>query len=356
MSTPGTGKGTVWFVVPDGLDDPTRPSGGNVYDARVRDGLTGLGWRVVELACGASWPEPDPADHTRLRSMLGTVPDDGVLLVDGLVGSAAAEVLVPQARRLRLVPLVHMPFGSDHERSLMGVSAAVLTTSRWTREWLLQRCPALPAERFEVAEPGVDMADPVPGTERSGELLCVAAVTATKGHDVLISALAGLRDLEWRLTLVGPLDRENAFVAGLRGQLVDAELVERVRFAGTCSREEVHKAYAEADVLVLASRAETYGMVVTEALAHGLPVIASTAGGVPEALGRTEDGSLPGLLVAVDDAAALEGALRSWLTDPLCRSRLRRAAALRRLTLPSWSGTAATVSAALAAISAEVAR
>ncbi len=65
-------------------------------------------------------------------------------------------------------------------------------------------------------------------------------------------------------------------------------------------------------------------MVVTEALAHGLPVVASAVGGVPEALGHGDDGSTPGLLVRPDDPAALAGALRRWLEDPRRRRRLRR--------------------------------
>ena len=124
-------------------------------------------------------------------------------------------------------------------------------------------------------------------------------------------------------------------------------LDERITFAGACSQDEVEKAYAEADVVLLASRGESYGMVVTEALAHGLPVIASAVGGVPEALGHAEGGGTPGLLVRPDDADALASALRRWLTDPLRRRRLRRAAGLRRLTLTGWTRTTADLSAVL---------
>jgi glycosyltransferase involved in cell wall biosynthesis len=350
----GSQHPAVWFVVPVGIDDPTRPTGGNIYDHRVRDGLTGLGWDVHDLAAPGSWPHPEPSDLDRLREVVSDVPDGDLVLVDGLVGSAAGDVLCPESARLRLVVLVHMPFDTMGERRLLETASAVVTTSRWTREWLLEHY-RLPDDLVVVAQPGVDMVDPVAGTAGGGELLCVATVTAGKGHDVLVAALAQVQDLDWRLTLVGPLDRDPGFVEAVRGQVAGLGLAERVRFAGACSREEVGKAYAEADVLVLASRAESYGMVVTEALAHGLPVVAGAVGGVPEALGRAGDGSTPGLLVRPDDVDALASALRRWLTDPLRRHRLRRAARQRRLTLTGWPRTTADLSTVLIQVR-EVAR
>jgi glycosyltransferase involved in cell wall biosynthesis len=194
------------------------------------------------------------------------------------------------------------------------------------------------------------MADPVPGTEAGGELLCVASVVAAKGQDTLLAALGTVADLDWRCTLVGPLDLDPDFVDELHKTAADTGIADRVVFAGTLSYDEVQAAYESADLLVLPSRGESYGMVVTEALAHGLPVVASSVGGVPEALGHGEDGSTPGLLVRPDDAGALAGALRRWLEDPRRRRRLRRSAGARRLTLTTWSRTTAQVAGALEAV------
>ena len=115
-------------------------------------------------------------------------------------------------------------------------------------------------------------------------------------------------------------------------------LRDRVRFPGPRTGAELDRAYAAADLLVLASHAETYGMVVTEALARGLPVLAADVGGVTEALGHGEDGTRPGLLVPPGDPAALGAALRRWLGDAELRARLRRAARERRASLRRWAG------------------
>jgi glycosyltransferase involved in cell wall biosynthesis len=101
-------------------------------------------------------------------------------------------------------------------------------------------------------------------------------------------------------------------------------------------------------LLVVPSHAETYGLVVTEALARSVPVIATEVGGVTEALGYGEDGTRPGLLVPPGDPAALAAALRAWLEHAELRDRLRRAARQRRATLRPWAGTAAAVADVLA--------
>lgn len=327
------------LVVPDGVDDPARPSGGNTYDRRLRGGLLATAWDVREHAVAGRWPRPRGGDLGALARVIADVPDGALTLVDGLIASAAPGVLVPGAARLRLVVLVHMPLEDDGEAAVLDAASAVVTTSRWTRERLLARYPLRP-ERVHVAEPGVDPAPPAPGTGTGGALLCVAAVTPDKGHEVLLGALARVADEPWRCDCVGPLDRDAGFAAAVRRQAAADGIAGRVTFRGPLAGDELDRAYQAADVTVLASRAETYGMVVTEALARGLPVIASGVGGVPEALGRTPGGRLPGLLVPPGDAVALAGALREWLRDAGLRHRLRESARERRTALPGWAQTA----------------
>ncbi len=348
----------VHVVVPDGIDDPARPSGGNAYDRRICRGLAASGWTVHERPVPGAWPRPDANARAALTDVLAAVSDGTVVLLDGLIASAVPEVLIAAADRLRLVVLVHMPLGdaaSDdlaadtraREHAALSAAAAVVTTSRWTRARLLDLYTLTPA-LVHVAEPGVEPAELAPGTATGGALLCVAAVAPHKGHDVLVAALTTLVDLEWRCTCVGPLDRDPGFVDEVVHRANKGRIDDRVRFTGPLDLPHLDAAYAAADLLVLASRAETYGMVVAEGLAHGLPVVATGVGGVPEALGQASDGTPPGLLVPADDAVALAAALRRWLVEPALRQRLRFAAGQRRSTLPGWSTPTALISDVLA--------
>jgi glycosyltransferase involved in cell wall biosynthesis len=282
------------------------------------------------------------ADPAALARALAHIPDDAVVLLDGLIASPAPDALVPEANRVRQVVLLHMPLGDAREREVLEAAAAVVVTSDWSR----RRVEALYGLTAQVAEPGVDAADPRPGSAAGDRLLCVAAVTPAKGHDVLLDALATVGDLSWCCTCVGSLDRDPAFADRVRDR------APRVRFTGPRTGADLDRAYAAADLLVLPSRAETYGMVVTEALARGVPVLASDVGGVREALG---DGGA-GLLVPPGDAAALGAALRRWLSDAELRARVRRAARERRASLRGWDATAAEVAGVLTEVAAVVAR
>ena len=265
-----------------------------------------------------------------------------MVLLDGLIASAAPEALVPHARRLRQVVLVHMPLGRPPRRArgrCDGARAAVVTTSAWTRR-RLGELYALPADRVHVAEPGVDAAGLAPGTAAGDALLCVAAVTPDKGHDVLLDALATATDLSWRCACVGSLDRDPAFADGVRRRALDGGLGDRVRFPGPRTGAELDRAYAAADLLVLASHAETYGMVVTEALARGVPVLAADVGGVTEALGHGADGTRPGCWSRPATRRPSAPRCARWLGDAELRERLRRAARERRATLRGWAATA----------------
>ncbi|MGC4109471.1 MAG: glycosyltransferase family 4 protein [Nocardioides sp.] len=339
---------TVYAVVPQGVDDPTRPSGGNVYDRRVLQGLATLGWSVTELPLVGSWPRPEPIDLLELDTLLVGIPSGSVVLVDGLIASGAAEVLPRYAARLRVVVLLHMPLGPDRgERHVLASAAAVVTTSDWSRSrvrvWYGLRDVA-------VALPGVDAPGPHAGdlgphasTGGGTSLLCVAAVHPGKGHDLLFEALAELGDRAWTLTCVGSLEIDPGYVTALQTQVYARTWERRVIFTGPLTGAAVASAYHAADLLVLPSRSESYGMVVVEAVARGLPVVATAVGGVPEALGGAPAGALPGLLVPPDDPAALSGALRAWLDDPGLRERLADVARSRRSTLRSWAATSSDI-------------
>lgn len=352
----------VHVVVPDTIDDPALPSGGNTYDRRICAGLTAIGWSVHRETVRGRWPRPETQARATLRRVLAALPDGAVALLDGLIASGTPEVVVPEAGRLRLVVLVHMPLGERldddswgpagvAEQAVLSAAAAVVTTSDWTRRWLMDRYALSPA-RLHVAEPGVETAALAPGTREGGELLCVAAVTPDKGHDQLLTALAGVADLPWRCICAGALTLDPGFAQRLVRQARVSGIADRVRFVGPLAGVDLERLYAASDVLLLASRAETYGLVVTEALARGLPAVVMSVGGVPEALGHGPEGTRPGLLVPPGDPHALAGALRSWLSEAELRELLRNAARGRRLTLSPWSVTSGRIASVLAQVAA----
>jgi glycosyltransferase involved in cell wall biosynthesis len=356
---PMTDPSPVHVVLPGEVDDPTMPSGGNTYDRRVCHGLAAAGRPVHEIAVPGTWPRPGTAARAKLARSLAALPDGSVVLLDGLVACGVPDVVVPQARRLALAVLVHLPLADEtglapesaealnaRERETLHAASAVVATSAWAARRLIDH-HGLVASRVHVVAPGTDPAPLASGTGGASRLLCVASVTARKGQDLLIEALAAVADLPWHCVCVGPPGRDPAYAAALRHLIGRAGLGDRVRLAGPRTGERLAGAYAAADLVVLASRAETYGMVVTEALARGIPVLATAVGGVPQALGQAPDGGVPGILVPPEDPAALAAALRRWFGEPELRRRLRISARHRRRMLQPWQETSRRMAAVL---------
>jgi glycosyltransferase involved in cell wall biosynthesis len=346
----------VHVVVPEGFEDPGQPSGGNVYDQRVCAGLAEAGWEVLVATAAAAWPVPGPAARTDLARVVSAIADGETVLIDGLIASTAAAQLLPHAGRLRLTVLLHMPLatavGTHHdtsaersERAVLRAAASVVVTSEWTRRQILTRY-AIPPGRVHVARPGTDRVA-APARPVRGHLICVGVLGWHKGQDLLVEALASLAGRDWHCVLAGSLDRDPGFAEQLRTRITHLGYGHRIRLSGVLTGAALSHLYATADLLVAPSRSETYGMTVTEALAHGLPVIAADVGGLPEALGSTADGARPGQLIPPGDPAALAAALAGWLGDEDHRQRLRAAARQRRPTLPGWAQTTGEIANAL---------
>jgi glycosyltransferase involved in cell wall biosynthesis len=332
----------VYFVVPADVADETVPSGGNTYDREVADGLTALGWTVTRLPVTGPGP---------LADALRDLPDGALVLADGLVVCGAPDVVVPATARLRVLVLVHMPraneFGlpapvaadlDSRERAVLHAAAAVIATSPWSARHIAARHGL---SHVDVATPGTHPAALARGTDGASRLLCVAAVTRGKGLDLLVDALARVAELAWTCDLVGSLHRDPGYVEHVRRLIERHGLTGRVRLLGPHADPAAD--YARADLCVLASRTETFGMVVTEALARGIPVLATDVDALPDTLGRAPDGNVPGLLVP-PDVDALADALRNWLTDPALRTTLSKAAVARRASIQGWAHTATAIS------------
>uniref|UniRef100_UPI0038CC13B2 glycosyltransferase family 4 protein n=1 Tax=Actinomycetospora lemnae TaxID=3019891 RepID=UPI0038CC13B2 len=318
--------------------DPALVSGGDVYDARVIDGLRARGVVVHDAQLAGTWPRPGDAARRALAAVLRGA---GPVLLDGLVAGGVPDVVVPHAARLAV--LVHLPLGEEHpdlaadEHAVLRTARAVVATSPWTARRLHQQ-----GVDATVAVPGVDPAPRAAGTDGAHRLLCLGAVTPTKGQDLLVAALAALREHPWTLDLVGPTGRDPAFVADLRATVARHGLGDRVRITGPRTGADLDAVWHAADLLVAPSRVETYGMVVTEARARGIPVVASDVGGLPDTLANG------GVLTPPEDVPALVATLRRWFADHAHRDGLRVSARSPRCRLTTWTQTSRRVEQALA--------
>jgi glycosyltransferase involved in cell wall biosynthesis len=342
------GVAVVHFVVPDGIDDPDRVSGGNVCDRHVRDGLRQLGWDVRMSAVDINAP-------SQVHGVLSQVPDGEVVLIDGLVAGHSPAALEVESERLRIVILAHMvsaaftdadPQEVEGERRALMVARCVIATSAWTRSELLKRNLA-PYGQIVVAPPGADEAAPATGTPTGGALLCVGVVAPHKGQDTLVEALAELgSDTAWTCTIAGSLDVSPEFADRVSRLAADAGIGDRVRMAGVLAEDELDRAYGHADLLVAPSRAESYGMAIADALRRGIPVVASSVGGIPQ----TVAASRAAVLVPPGEPEALGHALRRWMLDAGLRARLTDEARRGRTLLPYWSDTVDRIAQTLAGV------
>jgi glycosyltransferase involved in cell wall biosynthesis len=315
-------------------------------------------------ALPAEFPSPGPRALAAAAACLERCVDGSLVLVDGLAFGVLPELARTHARRLRLVALVHHPLhaetGSDaarqralfeSERDALACARLVIVTSAATaaqmrESGLVQRLPA-------VVEPGVQRAplrEPRGEPARAGSaaharLLCVATLTPRKNHLGLIEALATLRELPWTLRCYGSLTASAATVAAVRARIASLGLGERVELCGEIDGDALEQVRRDSDLFVLPSLYEGYGMAVAEAIAQGLPVIATRTGSAAALVGADA-----GVLVEPGDAAGLRAALRELLADPVRRERSAAAARARSAHLADWDAAAARFAALLAGV------
>ncbi|MDQ0754295.1 glycosyltransferase [Arthrobacter sp. B3I4] len=330
-------------------------SGGNAYNAALLRALADLGMVTESCTVDGDWPVGSPADRRRLGVLLTDIDDDGgpVTLVDGLVALGAPEELeAAAAAGMPAWILLHMPL-ADHpelERRALRAAAGVICTSSSAAADLQQRHgPDLP-DGGGIALPGTEPAPPAAGSEPP-HLLVVAALLPNKSQHLLLRALATLTDLAWTASFVGSDTADQAYASLLRGETERLGLWDRVRIPGELRGAALEAEWAAADLSLLVSQAETYGLVVTESLARAVPVIVRRGTGATEALAAgTPAGAadLPGAAVELeDDPEPLAALLRRWLTEPDLRRQWRAAAEVSRNNLPGWDVTARAVLAIL---------
>ena len=333
------------FAVPGDLATPT---GGYAYDRRMIAELGRLGWQADLLDLGEGFPCPDETTRTTARVKLLEIPAGHPIVVDGLALGVLPEAASLLAGRNPLLALVHHPLALEwglsaqqadalrvSERTALASAQRIVVTSAATAR-LVASDYGVPAERIAIARPGSDPAPLAQGRQDGVvRLLSVGAVVPRKGFDVLTAALATLRGLPWRLTIAGDRTRDRNSVAQLDADIAHHGLEQQIASPGAVSPQQLAALYAEADVFVLASRFEGYGMAYAEAIAHGLPVIGTNAGAIPETVPPKA-----ALLVEAGDVSALAQALRRVIGDTDLRRTLASAALAAAPQLPTWQHSA----------------
>ena len=335
------------FAIPGDLITAT---GGYIYDRHIIEGLRTNGWSVQVLGLGEGFPYPDGQTRQQACESLLALEAEVPLVIDGLAFGVLPEVAAQLQQRHPLIALVHHPLAfetglsaeqslhfKDTERRALAYATRVVVTSPATLKDVVEYF-AVPREAITSILPGTDRVSRVskPAVQGPLQLLSVGSVVKRKGFDVLLAALAGLTDLSWQLTIAGDLTRDAQAVAQLNLDLDRFGLLARVRVLGAVDSAQLQRLYAHADVFVLASRFEGYGMAYAEALAQGLPVIGTTAGAIPDTVPATA-----GLLAEPGDVDSLLHALRQIMQDQTLRQSLAQGALLAAAQQPSWADSVA---------------
>lgn len=337
---------SVLFVVPG---DPDQNTGGYRYVRRIAEGLDALGIGVSREGLEGSFPIPDRLAETSMDRLLAGLTDGSLVVLDGLAMGALPDVVAAHAGRLRILALVHHALADETglpahtrdwlfraERQALAAVAGVITTSRHTAHRL--QSYDVPPQRIRVVEPGADtiivdatasQRRKVPGNTIN--LLCVAHLSPRKAQHHLVEALFALQHLPWHCTLAGSTSRDKHYGRQVRDLVETYGLGDRITLAGELDDEGLEAAYREADIFVLPSLYEGYGMVIDEALAVGLPIITTDGG----ALAAT--GNRPGIRqYRAGDVAQLQACLADWLGDPQRLSLAVREAGDESKNLRQW--------------------
>ena len=339
------------FVIPGDL---TLPTGGYAYDRQVLARLGAHGVAVRHVALPGSYPSPSIIDLAQTQRVLGALPDDCTLLIDGLAYGAMPADLV-RAIRQPIVALCHHPLALEAglsvarqsmlratEMAALACARHVVVTSALTGRTLAADFDVSRA-KITIAEPGTERAARATGTGAPLQLLAVGSIVPRKAYDVLAKALAAMSPaIDWRLTIVGAVRdaaARHALDAALQTVCPDGHPVGgRVTILGGIDDAALARHYAAADVFVMPSLYEGYGMVLTEALARGLAIVCTTGGAAAETVPDAA-----AIKVPPGDVAALAAALNRMLADAALRRRMAEAAWSAAQSLPTWDATVRTI-------------
>lgn len=339
--------------------DPDQLTGGYVYNQRIAAALRKAGRIVTVQGLAGQFPEADDEAVRAADEALSVLPEGSQVVMDGLALGGLPDLVSRHAQRLRILALVHHPLADETglkpdqahrlkaaETRALACVDGVITTSGFTARRLADF--EVEAGCINVVEPGTAVAPVAVGSGAEPRLLCVASLIPRKGQDLLLHALSRLRGLSWHCDLVGSAGRDPAFAAIVRDLVRQLDLEGRVVLRGEQNAQQLGSFYHHADLFVLPSFYEGFGMVVTEALARGLPVVTTTGGALQYTLPERT-----GIKVAPGDVDALTDALRRVLCNPGDLQELRSGAQAARLELRSWDQAGAEFGAAVDRLAAQ---
>ena len=334
----------IAFFAPAPLDLLT---GGNVYNRRMIAEWRSAGHEATATGIGGRHPLADDRAHAEAGAAWAAMAADAVPVLDNLVLASFAP-LADQFAARRAVLLNHHPTGLEPgldaadaaalieiEKQLIPRFHRIVVTSETTAKTLVQDFGATDAQ-LAIIIPG---ADDAPRSQGSGDgtvhVLSIGSLIPRKGHDVLLRAMARLFDLDWRLTIAGTSRIDPACADALRALAGELGIAEKVTFLGETTGAPLAELWNSADIFALATRYEGFGMVIAEALKHGLPVVVGN-GGAAGALLTPETGAV----CPVDDVDQTSKSLRRLIFDTDLRRDMSDAAWLAGKKLPGWKSQA----------------
>lgn len=332
------------FAIPGDIE--TR-SGGYSYDRRMIAELRTLGWQVDHVRLPDGFPAPGRDELEITARQFADLPENSLMLVDGLAFGAMPDIAKGEAERLRLVALVHHPLAMEtglsqqqaeelrqsEADSLAHVRGMVVTSPETGR--ILACDFGMEQASICVAIPGTAPSEPAHGCVDGAPpmIVSIGSLTPRKDHRTLVAALAKLRDRSWQCRIVGSDRMDLQSASALRRQIAELGLNDRIVVTGAL--DDVEAEYAGADIFALASRYEGFGMVFAEAMARGLPIVGCRGGAVPDLVPDRA-----GILVEPGDVSGFAEALATMLDEPQKRRSYAAGSLATGLNLPDWPASA----------------
>lgn len=337
-------QANAYFVFPGDINTRT---GGYLYDKIIIDELSMAGWNISLVSLEGDYPFPDQQMRQSAADQLAAIPDNAIVIADGLAFSVLPEEFGEHHSRLKLIALIHHPLSletglTSEQSQLLKLSetqalrwaAHVITTSQHTAETLAEF--GVGQDNITVVFPGTAQADVATGSQSEVfNLICVATINERKGHAVLVQALKHIEHLPWHLSCAGSRDRDPDTYNALVKQTEQLGLSDRIRYCGELNSDELEIEYQRADLFVLASYYEGYGMVLDEAIARALPIIATAGGAIADTVPAEA-----GILTPPGDSLELAHALQRFIESDEVRTSLKAGASDARSTLRSWADAA----------------